>query len=231
MTRLKNYKKSVVLVFFLFQNRGGQSRLIQNKIFKLCFVSKKRTVYFPVIFSFTFLPTQMLFYTMATPTLKWPARSAPKTTGDTPMSSDNEGPNPNPNDTPTFFHNQALQFQFYLFHGHTNVTRHNANNSLAGWASYQRSKMGIVNKYDPKWNQLLNGIGFCSFPPQTPNQVFKNHLVSYTALRGPRNTITPKKANNKALHGWWEYWRQEGKQCLQGGAVKSKTMPDAPCYS
>jgi hypothetical protein len=126
------------------------------------------------------------------------------------MSSDDGGPSPNANDTPTFFtikhYKYILQyqqlFQFYLVHRHTNVTRRNADTHLSEWASYQRSKMGITNKCDPKWKQLLNGIGFCSSPPQTPNQVFDNHLVSYNALSGTRNVITPKKANNKALHGW-----------------------------
>jgi hypothetical protein len=96
---------------------------------------------------------------MTTPTLKWSARKGtPKTTGNTPMSSDNEGPDPNANDAPTFFtikhYKWLLQyqqlFQFYLFHRHTNATRRNTDNSLVEWASYQRSKMGISNKYDPK---------------------------------------------------------------------------------
>jgi hypothetical protein len=82
---------------------------------------------------------------MATPTLKWPLIiGAPKTTGDTQTFSDNEGPNPNANDTPTFFtikhYKWLLQyqqlFQFYLVHGHTNVARRNADNSLAEWALY-----------------------------------------------------------------------------------------------
>jgi hypothetical protein len=148
---------------------------------------------------------------MATPTLKWPLRIvAPKTTGDTPMFSDNEGPNPNANDTPTFFtikhYKWLLQyqqlFQFYLVHGHTNITRRNADNSLAEWASYQRSKMGAVDKYDQKLKHLPNGIGFCNSPLPTPNQVFEKHLVSYNALRGTRNEITPKKADSRALRGW-----------------------------
>jgi hypothetical protein len=104
---------------------------------------------------------------MATPTLKWPLRiGAPKTTVDTPMFSDNECPNPNANDTPTFFTIEHCKwllqyhqlFQFYLVHGHTNVTTRNADNSLAEWASYQRSKMEAVDKYDQKWKHLLNGI-------------------------------------------------------------------------
>jgi hypothetical protein len=115
-------------------------------------------------------PTQILFYTMATSsTLKWPARNgAPKTTG--PVSSDNEGPNrnrnPNANNTPTFFtikhYKWLLQyqqiFQFYLVNRHTNITRRNSDNYLAEWASYQRSKMELVNKYDAKQKKQLNGI-------------------------------------------------------------------------
>jgi hypothetical protein len=63
-------------------------------------------------------------------------------------------------------------FQFYLVHGHTNVTRRNADNSLAEWALYQRSKMGDVDKYDQKWKHLLNRIGFCSSPPPTLREAF-----------------------------------------------------------
>jgi hypothetical protein len=82
--------------------------------------------------------------------------------------------------------------------------------------------MGAVDKYDQKWKHLLNGIGFCSSPPPTPNQVFEKHLVSYNVLRGTRNAITPKKADKKAIHGWCKYWRQQGKQFLQGEPSKIK---------
>jgi hypothetical protein len=152
---------------------------------------------------------------MATPTLKWPLRiGAPKSTSDNSTFSDNEGSNPNANNTPTFFtinhYKWLLQyqqlFQFYLVHGHTNVTRRNADNSLAEWASYQRSKMVATDKYDVKWKHLLNGIGFCSTPPPTPSQVFEKHMLTYNVLRGTRNAITPKKADSKDLHGWWKYW-------------------------
>jgi hypothetical protein len=47
-------------------------------------------------------------------------------------------------------------------------------------------------------------------------------MVSYNALRGTQNAITPKKSDNKALHGWWKYWRQQGKQFVQGGSSKIK---------
>jgi hypothetical protein len=170
---------------------------------------------------------------MATPTLKWPLRiGAPKSTSDNSTFSDNDGSNPNPNanNTPTFFkikhYKWLLQyqqlFQFYLVHGHINVTRHNADNSLAEWASYQRSKMVVTDKYDVKWKHLLNGIGFCSTPPPTPNQVFDKHMLAYNVLRGTQNAITPKKADSKDLHGWWKYWRQQGKQCLMGEPSKIK---------
>jgi hypothetical protein len=83
--------------------------------------------------------------------------------------------------------------------------------------------MGAVDKYDHKWKHLLNGIGFCSSLPPTPNQVFEKHLVSYNVLRGTQNAITRKKSDSKALHGWWKDVRQQGKQFLEGGAAKSKT--------
>jgi hypothetical protein len=175
---LKN-KNIQPFFFFVFQNRGCQSRLIQNKIF--IFFGLKETHRLLSCYFFLHFPPkapevssiQILFYTMATPSLKCFARKgASKTSGDTPVSSDNEGTNPNANDAPTFFiikhYKWILQyqqlFQFYLVNGHTNVTRRNADNSLAEWASYQRSKMGAVGKYDPKWKQLLNGIGFCCSP-------------------------------------------------------------------
>jgi hypothetical protein len=58
--------------------------------------------------------------------------------------------------------------------------------------------------------------------PLTHNQVFKKHMVAYNVLRRTRNAITPKKADSKALHGWWKYWRQKGKQFLQGEPSKIK---------
>jgi hypothetical protein len=61
--------------------------------------------------------------------------------------------------------------------------------------------MGAVDKYDQKWKHLLNGIGFCSSPPPTPNQIFKKHLVSYNVLCGTRNAITPKKAEIRPSMG------------------------------
>jgi hypothetical protein len=82
--------------------------------------------------------------------------------------------------------------------------------------------MGAVDKYDHKWKHLLSGIGYCSSPPPTPNQVFEKHLVSYNVLHRTRNAITPKKANSKALHGCRKYWRQQGKQFLQGEPSKIK---------
>jgi hypothetical protein len=77
-------------------------------------------------------------------------------------------------------------------------------------------------KYDVKWKHLLNGIGFCSSPPPNPNQVFEKHLVAYNVLCETRNATTPKKADIKALYGWWKYWRQQGKQFLQGEPSKIK---------
>jgi hypothetical protein len=81
--------------------------------------------------------------------------------------------------------------------------------------------MGAVDKYDLKWKHLLNGTGFCSSPPPTPNQMFEKHLVAYNVLRGTWNAITPKKADIKALNGWWKYWRQQGKHFFAGGAQQN----------
>jgi hypothetical protein len=96
------------------------------------------------------------------------------------------------------------------------------DNSLAKRASYQRSKLGTVDNYDPKWKHLLNRIGVCCSPPPTLDQVFENHMVSYNALCGTQNAITPKKADTKVLHGWWKYWRQQGKQVMLGESSKIK---------
>jgi hypothetical protein len=137
---------------------------------------------------------------------------------------------PNASDTPTCFtikhYKWLLQhqqlFQSYLVHGHTTVTRGNVDNSLAEWTSYQRSKMETVGKYDPKWKHLLNGICVCCSPPHTPKQLFENHPVSYNALRGTQNAITPNKSDSKALRGWWKYWRQQVKHFLQGGVQQNQ---------
>jgi hypothetical protein len=82
--------------------------------------------------------------------------------------------------------------------------------------------MVAIDKYDVKWKHLLNGIGVCSSPPPTPNQVFEKQLVASNVLCGTWNAITPKKSNSKALHGWWKYWRQQGKHFLQGEPSKIK---------
>jgi hypothetical protein len=165
---------------------------------------------------------------MATANLKRaPRNGLPKTSRDTPMYSDAEG---NTNDIPTFFTTKHYKwllkyqqlFQFYGVHGDTNVTRANADNSLAEWASYQTYKLVTVDNYDLKWKQLLNGIGVCCSPSSTPDQVFENYLASYNALRGTRNAITPKKADAKALRGWWKYWRQKGYKICLGSPEKSK---------
>jgi hypothetical protein len=168
---LKNKTSQPFLFFPRFKTEDASpARFITT--FSNNYVSQSNGLFnFQVFFPFTFprkrnnrfQPELILFYTMATPTLKWSLIiGATKTTGDTPMS-DNEGPNPNANDTPTFFtikhYKWILQyqqlFQFYLVHGHTTVTRRNADNSLAEWASYQRSKMGAVDKYDQNWKHLL----------------------------------------------------------------------------
>jgi hypothetical protein len=168
---------------------------------------------------------------MAISNLKWaPINGLPKTTGSAPMYFDAEGPNPITNDIPTFVTTKHYKwllkyqqlFHFFLVHGHHNAIRSNVDNSLAEWAYYQRSKLGPVDNYDLKWKHLLNWIGVCCSPPPSPNQVFKNHMLSYNALSGTWDAITQKKANNKALCGWWRYWRQQGKPFLPGESRKIK---------
>jgi hypothetical protein len=67
---------------------------------------------------------------------------------------------------------------------------------------------------------------FAVHSPPTPNQVFEKHLVLYNTLRGTRNTITPRKAKNKALHGWRKYWRQQGNFFAGGGQQKTSKIKD-----
>jgi hypothetical protein len=51
---------------------------------------------------------------MANPTLKWSLRfGAPKTTGDTPMSSDNEGPTPTPMTRQHFSQSSTISVYYY----------------------------------------------------------------------------------------------------------------------
>jgi hypothetical protein len=45
-------------------------------------------------------------------------------------------------------------------------------------------------------------------------------MVSYIALRGTRNAVTPKKGDTPWLGGG--YWRQQSKQLLQGESRKIK---------
>jgi hypothetical protein len=68
-----------------------------------------------------------------------------------------------------------------------------------------------------QWNWILQ------FTPTHPQPGLPEAFCFIQCyLRGTRNAITPKKADNKALHGWWKYWRQQGKQFLQGGPGKIK---------
>jgi hypothetical protein len=65
--------------------------------------------------------------------------------------------------------------------------------------------MGAVENMTKTGNTFSMELDFAVPPPPTPNQVFEKHLVSYNVLCGTRNAITPKNANNKALHGWWKF--------------------------
>jgi hypothetical protein len=161
---LKNKTNQPFLFFPCFKTEDASHAWFKTKSSNNYFSQRNGLFYFPVIFSFTFsrrstqIPTPVLCYTMAPPTLKWPLRIGdPKTTGDTPMSSDNEDPHPHPNPTPTptptFFTIKRCKwllqyqklFQFYLVHGHTNVTRRNADNYLAEWASVFYRSLLVIN--------------------------------------------------------------------------------------
>jgi hypothetical protein len=68
-------------------------------------------------------------------------------------------------------------FQFYLMHGHTNVTR-SYDTSLAEWSSFQRRKLvQSGDKYDPKYKHILDGIDLSCVSPPSPNEVFDNNLA------------------------------------------------------
>jgi hypothetical protein len=60
------------------------------------------------------------------------------------------------------------------------------------------------------------------FTPTHPQPGVQESSGFHNSLRGTRNAITPKKADNKALRGWWKYWRQQGKRFLQGESRKIK---------
>jgi hypothetical protein len=106
------------------------------------------------------------FYTMATTSLNGLLEKAPpKHMVTPPCLLTMKAPTPMPMIHHTFSqssitsgcYNTRSSSNFYLVHGHANVTRGNAENSLVEWASYQRSKiMGAVGKYDPKWKHSLN---------------------------------------------------------------------------
>jgi hypothetical protein len=63
-----------------------------------------------------------------------------------------------------------------------------------------------------------------TYPSIPYNSVFffLSYVVSYNALSGTRNAITPKKADNTALHGWWKYWSRQGKFFWKGEVSKIK---------
>jgi hypothetical protein len=67
-----------------------------------------------------------------------------------------------------------------------------------------------------EWNWFL------MFTPTQTNQVLDNHLVYFNSLCGTMNASRPHKADNKAIHGWWKYWRQQSKHFLQGAGSKIK---------
>jgi hypothetical protein len=170
--------------------------------------------------------------TMATSTLKWPLRiGPPKSTSDNSMFSDNDGSNPNANDTPTFFtiknYKWLLQyqqlFQFYLVHGHTNVTRRNADNSLAEWASYQRSKMVATDKYDVKWKHLLNGIGFCSSPLPPPTRCSRSTCLRTMFSVEHRIQSLPRKPTARTSMGGGNTGDNKENIFCWGSQEKSKT--------
>jgi hypothetical protein len=132
----------------------------------------------------------------------------PKTSGESFSSSDNDFPD---NSLPLFttkeqkwFQKYQMISQFYLVHGHTNVTC-NYDNSLAEWASCQHTKLVQAgNIYDPKYKHLLDGIDFSFVSLPIPNEVFDSNLDIYNSLRGNQNAITPKKEDNKGLYSWYQ---------------------------
>jgi hypothetical protein len=81
-------------------------------------------------------------------------------------------------------------------------------------------------KWEPLKNMTKSGntysmeLDFAVHPHPPPTK--SSRSIRFHTMFSARNASTPKKAENKALHGWWKYWRQQGKQFLQGGASKIK---------
>jgi hypothetical protein len=82
--------------------------------------------------------------------------------------------------------------------------------------------MKAVDKYDHKWKHLLNGIGFCSSRPPTPNQVFEKHLVSYNVLRGTGMQSLPRKPTARPSMGGGNIGDNKESNFLQGEPSKIK---------
>jgi hypothetical protein len=157
-----------------------------------------------------------------------PKTGRPKSTGESFASSGNDLPNDISQLFTTkeqkWFQKYPMLFQFYLVHGHTNAAR-NYGNSLAEWASYQRTKLvKSGDKYDPTYKHNLGGIDFSFVSPPTPNKVFYSNLDIYNSLRGNRNAITPKKEDKKGIYSWYQYWCHQGKHFYLVNQANSKRM-------
>jgi hypothetical protein len=108
---LKNKNSQPILFFSCFKIEDANPASFKTMYFpnSNIILSKKTDRLLSCFFILHFSPAPafsytIIFYTMATADLKWaPRNGLPKTSGDTPMSSDDEGPNRDTSDIPTFF--------------------------------------------------------------------------------------------------------------------------------
>jgi hypothetical protein len=107
-------------------------------------------------------------------------------------------------------------FQFYPVHGHTNIVRRNDDNSLVKWALYQRSKMGAVDKYDPKWKQLLNGFHWVlMFTPTNPEPGVRE--ACGVVQCSPWNSECPRKQTTRPAMAGGNIGDNRGNNFAGGG--------------
>jgi hypothetical protein len=168
---------------------------------------------------------------MATPTLKWPLRiGCPKTTGDTPMSSDNEGPNPNAKYTPTFF--TIKHYKWLLqYHSSSNFTWFMDTPTLPGAMTIILLWNGHRIK-DLKWDQLTKTTRsgntysmelYFAVHPHPPQTRCSRSMWCHTMLSVELGIqLRPRKPTTRPSTAGGNIGDNRGNNFCRGGASKIK---------
>jgi hypothetical protein len=133
--------------------------------------------------------------------------------------------------TRNIFHNQTLQVAItipssvsFLPGAWTHQCfRRNAFNSLAEWASYQRSKMVATDKYDVKWKHLINVLDFAVHPHPPPTRCSRSTCLRtmFSVELGVQSLRKKKKA--RTCTGGGNTGDNKESSFCWGGQANSKT--------